>query len=106
MRQYAISWAIATFVVSPLVLFLVPVAHRLVDSLPGPHASDSVWTDFLSMVGFYGGYVLLAATAASLLYTLVIRRLQPATRIMQLVLGAAVGRWCCSPRASCLVQVM
>ncbi len=74
MHQYFRKWIVAVLVVAPMMFFLVPIAHRLFFSIEGPHADDSLWSDFLNMGGFYGGYALVAGTLVSLVHTWLIRR--------------------------------
>lgn len=91
MRQYFTRWALGTLVVAPLMLFLVPLVHRLLYSLPGPHAPDSVWMDFMSMLGFYGGYVAAAATVGSLSHTWLVRRFRRLSPAGQVISASAIG---------------
>ena len=83
-------WAAAVFIVSPLMLLIVPLAHRWFFELEGPHADASVPAEFMSMVGFYGGYTILAATIGSLAHTAILRKRQWGTW-RQLVLAVMVG---------------
>lgn len=98
MRQYSARWAIAMFLVAPLMLFLVPLAHRVLFKLEGPHAHDSVWTDFLNMVGFYGGYVAAAATVGSGIHTWLVRRQPRLSRTAQVLWAIVIGMTVIGPQ--------
>lgn len=74
MHQYFRRWVVAVLVVAPMMFVLVPIAHRLFFSVEGPHADDSLWSEFLNMGGFYGGYALVSGTVVSLVHTWLIRR--------------------------------
>ena len=100
MRQYIARWLIAVLIVTPIMFVLVPVAHRLFFDIQGPHANDSLWQDFLNMAGFYGGYVLVAGTAASLAHTWVVRRTPRMGQIGQILWAGMVGVVSMLPQAA------
>lgn len=74
MHQYLRRWMVAVLVVAPIMFLLIPIAHRLFFSVEGPHAADSLWSDFLNMAGFYAGFAFIAGTVTSLVHTWLVRR--------------------------------
>jgi hypothetical protein len=100
MPRYFSRWLVAVFGVAPVMLLLVPAAQLLLWGLEGPHANDSLWEHFLGMLGFYGGYVLVAATVVSLLHTWLVRRFPRMERAPQVLLAVALGTMSLMPQAA------
>lgn len=74
MPKYLPRWALAVFVVAPLMMTLIPFVQLASVGLEGPHADDPLWMHISGMLGFYGGYALLAASFVSLVHTSLVRR--------------------------------
>lgn len=100
MPQYLPRWLVANFMIAPVMFVLVPAAQLLVWELEGPHTDDPFWSHFLGMVGFYGGYVLLAGTVASLLHTWLVRHFPQMGRATQVLLATVLGMLALVPQAA------
>lgn len=100
MPRYFPRWLVATFVIAPAMFVVVPAVQLLVWGLEGPHANDPFWSHFLGMVGFYGGYVLLAATVVSLLHTWLVRNFPQMGRATQVLLATVLGMLSLVPQAA------
>jgi hypothetical protein len=99
MPRYLPRWALAVFVVVPLMMIVVPAAQLASVGLKGPHADDPLWMHVLGMLGFYGAYALVAATFVSLVHTRLVRGRANAGAGRQMLWAAGLGILALVPQA-------
>jgi len=97
--RYFPRWAWAVFGVVPLMMVIVPVAQLAFVGLEGPHANDPLRVHILGMLGFYGGYAIMAASFVSLLHTRWVRKRPNAGQGLQLLWGMSLGVTALLPQA-------
>lgn len=100
MSRFLGRWFMAVAVVAPAMLMAVPAVHRWMFAVSGPHAGDTPWQDFRNMAGFYGGYVLVAATIGSLVHSWLVRRNPAASPGLQILWAVCVGVVALLPQAA------
>ena len=99
MPKYFPRWALAVFVVLPLMMTLVPTLQLAIVGLEGAHAADPLWVHILGMLGFYGAYGLMAASFVSLLHTRLVRRHVNAGDGRQMLWATVLGILALVPQA-------
>jgi hypothetical protein len=89
--SYFRRWCVATLVVVPVMLILVPAVQLSLFGLEGPHANDPFSSHLLGMLGFYGAYAIVAASFTSLIHTWLVRRNHAASEAAQALWAAGLG---------------